>query len=540
VPPPAPGQTDPRIPPADRCVVRAIVERRAVEHPDRRFATFASGAPPWTYGELRQRAIDAAAGFAACGVRQGDHVAVWLPNSDTLLGLVMGLAYLGAVYVPLNLAYRGGILQHTLALSDAALLVAHRDLVVRLADVETGPVRRLVVLGGDATAPAGIETIPPATLLAAHADAPPALDRPVQPWDSQAIIYTSGTTGPSKGVLCSYWHLHSMAIGAIRSTPEDCGLVYTPMFHVTGLTPVLRALAAGCAVGIIEKYHTETFWRDVRTTGATQAVLIGSLLSFLAALPRGDDEINTTLRHVVTRLKPDSLAFVRRVGLTWQALFNMTEVSTPMCTEVNPTKLEICGRPRPGIEARVVDENDCEVPSGELGELILRSAAPWEMNSGYHKDPAATARAWRNGWFHTGDAFREDADGDFTFVDRLKDAIRRRGENISSYEVEIEVNAHPAVKDSAAIAVASPHGEDEVMCVIEPIAGRTIDPADLIAFLLPRLPHYMVPRYLRIVADLPRTPTLKVQKHLLRTAGITADTWDREAAGISVRRTRIG
>ena len=207
---------------------------------------------------------------------------------------------------------------------------------------------------------------------------------------------------------------------------------------------------------------------------------------------------------------------------------------------MNSTVLHAAGRPRAGVEARVVDENDCEVPVGEVGELVLRADCPWTMTHGYYKNPEATAKSWRNGWFHTGDGFRMDAEGNFYFVDRIKDAIRRRGENISSYEVETEVLAHPDVAECAVVAVRSDVSEDEVLAVVAPVAGRTLKPEDLIHFLLPRMAHFMVPRYVRIVDELPRTPTAKVRKIELREAGVTPDVWDREAAGIRVRREKIG
>ena len=206
---------------------------------------------------------------------------------------------------------------------------------------------------------------------------------------------------------------------------------------------------------------------------------------------------------------------------------------------LNPTPLGTCGKVRAGIEARVVDENDCEVASGEIGELMVRADRPWSMNSGYFGNPEATARAWRNGWFHTGDAFRRDADGNFFFVDRMKDAIRRRGENISSFEVEAEVGSHPSVQECAVVAVPSELGEDEVLVALVAQPGVEIDPKQLIEYLIPRMAHFMVPRYVRIVLELPKTPTQKVQKHLIRGEGVTADTWDRERAGIVIRRQKI-
>ncbi len=218
----------------------------------------------------------------------------------------------------------------------------------------------------------------------------------------------------------------------------------------------------------------------------------------------------------------------------------MSEVSVSLRSGANPPTIGSCGLPREGVMARVVDENDCEVPQGTVGELVLRTDCPWEMNHGYNGNPEATALAWRNGWFHTGDSFRVEADGSFSFVDRIKDAIRRRGENISSAEVEAEVMAHPLVKEAAAVAVPSEYGEDDVLVAVVLVEGGVLDPADLIHFLVPRMPHYMVPRYIRIVQDFPRTPTHKVQKHVLRAMDRSGDVWDRETAGISVKATRIG
>ena len=186
-----------------------------------------------------------------------------------------------------------------------------------------------------------------------------------------------------------------------------------------------------------------------------------------------------------------------------------------------------------------MDANDREAPPGALGELVIRTSAPWAMNSGYYKDPEATARAWRNGWFHTGDAFRQSEDGQYFFVDRMKDAIRRRGENISSFEVEAEIIAHPDVRECAVVAVPNEEAEDDVLAIVAPAPGTSIDPVQLLEFLKPRLAHFMLPRYIRVMEALPRTPTQKVEKYLLRQQGLTGDTWDREKAGAKVRREQI-
>jgi crotonobetaine/carnitine-CoA ligase len=238
-------------------------------------------------------------------------------------------------------------------------------------------------------------------------------------------------------------------------------------------------------------------------------------------------------------LAGDIQTFSRRFGLDVYTIFNMTEISTPIFSDPNPTKRGTCGLVRAGVDVRLVDENDCEVPIGAIGEMMVRTDRPWGMNSGYYKNPEATAKGWRNGWFHTGDAFRKDGDGYFYFVDRMKDAIRRRGENISSFEVEAEVVAYPDVQECAAIGVPNELSEDDVMVVIAAVPSRKIDPVALIEFLRPRMAHFMIPRYVRVVDELPKTPTTKVQKAELRKQGITADTWDRDKAGIKIKIDRF-
>jgi crotonobetaine/carnitine-CoA ligase len=354
------------------------------------------------------------------------------------------------------------------------------------------------------------------------------------------VIYTSGTTGPSKGVLCSYLQATATGEAFHAATGDDRGMVNLPLFHASGTNVVYRMLVKGGSIAMVEAFDTGTFWDTIRATGTTTLTLVGAMVPFLLKAPAtARDRDHTLAKVVMVPLADDAQAFADRFGVEVYTTFNMTETSWPLISERNPVTRGTCGRPRPGVEARIVDDNDCEVAAGEIGELILRTDVPWSMNHGYHNNPEATARAWRNGWFHTGDAFRRDVAGNFFFVDRLKDAIRRRGENISSFEVEAELMAHPDVQEAAAVGVPSEFGEDDVLAVVAPVAGRTIDPAGMLRFLLPRMAHYMVPRYVRILPALPKTPTQKVQKNLLRADGVTPDTWDREAAGIRVKRERL-
>ena len=530
------GHADPRVPPREDCVVRYLIDRWASEIPDTVYAVFESG-ETWTYRELRERVVATAAGFAARGVRQGDHVAVWLFGGREGILTFFAINYLGAVFVPFNTAYKGNLLEHVLHNSDARLLVANRDLIPRLADVDTAALQAVVsVAGAPESSPLPCDTFEAVT--AGGADLPE-LERPIEPWDNQSIIYTSGTTGPSKGVLSSYLHLYTNA------GPEtwhfvhasDRFLINMPLFHIGGMGIICVMLARGGSIAVMENFDTARFWPFVRQTQTTAAFLLGVMATFLLKQEPSPEDRDHSLRLAFMVPMTEAAGQLHeRFGIDIYTIFNMTEISSPIVSDPNPTKRGTCGRKRDGVEVRLVDENDCEVAVGEIGEMLVRTDRPWGMNSGYYKNPEATAAAWRNGWFHTGDCFRRDDDGYFYFVDRRKDAIRRRGENISSFEVEAEVVAYPAVREAAAFGVPSELSEDDVMIAVAPVAGQTIDPAALTHFLVERMAYFMVPRYIRILDELPKTPSAKVQKHLLRAEGVTGDTWDREAAGIRVKR----
>ena len=537
---PAQRNADPRIPPADACVVRYLLDRLAREKPGETYVVFEDG-ETWSFAETRRRVIAKAAGLARLGVGQGDHVAVWLPNGREGVLIFFAINYLGAVFVPFNTAYRGRMLEHVLENSDAELIVSHASLAPRLAEVATARLKTVVVTAPCENAPPGLACVEFASLQGTESDLP-ALARPIQPWDTQSIIYTSGTTGPSKGVLSSYLHIFTNAGPETWHfvTGEDRFLVNMPLFHIGGMGIIFVMLVRGGSIAIMENFSTPEFWPFVSRTRTTAVFLLGVMATFLLKQPpaAGDRSHAVRLAFMVP-FTETAAEFRERFGIDIYTIFNMTEISSPIVSEPNPLKRGTCGKVRPGVEVRLVDDNDCEVGTGEIGEMIVRTDRPWGMNHGYYKSPAATAEAWRNGWFHTGDCFRRDDDGSFYFVDRRKDAIRRRGENISSFEVEAEVTAYPAVREAAAYAVPSEVGEDEVMIAVAPVEGARLEPAELFAFLVDRMPHFMVPRYIRILAELPKTPSAKVQKHLLRAEAVTADAWDRNAHGLQVRRERM-
>lgn len=532
--------SDPRIPSRETCVTRYVLEHRAQTNPERAYIRTADGAE-FAYGPFCASVQRAAAGLAAQGVKQGDTVVVWSPNSVDMVRVWFAINWLGAVYVPINTAYRGNLLAHVIANSDAKLIVASADLTPRLVDIDRASLETLIVVGGAPLPVPGLTVVGADALDGDPATIPP-LARPIEPWDVQSIIYTSGTTGRSKGVISTYAHLwHMSGPQAFDMIDEnDCMMVCGPLFHVAGTLPVIGMLNRGGTISMVGDFETEKFWPAVRATRTTFAILLGVMAAFLAKRPPAPDDRDHTLKKaMMIPLPDDSQDFAKRFGLDVWTLFNMTELNVPIVSAPNPATLGACGRPRAGVELRIVDENDCEVPVGAVGELMIRTEAPWALNSGYFRNEDATVTAWRNGWFHTGDAFRRDADDNYFFVDRMKDAIRRRGENISSFEVEVEILAHPSVRECAVVAVPNEMSEDDVLAIVATAPGATIDPVALLDFLQPRLAHFMLPRYIRILNDLPRTPTQKVEKYLLRQQGLTPDTWDREKAGVKIQREKI-
>jgi crotonobetaine/carnitine-CoA ligase len=539
---------DSRLPQVPDCVVRDLLVANANRRPDAELVVFEDG-ECWTCAETLARVRRHAAGLAALGVQRGEPVLSWQGNGPLAVTTFLALNFIGAIYVPLNTGYRGALLEHVLGNSRARLMVADGRLVDRLAGIDRARLERVIVAGDERPPLPGLELVPTSALTAAG-DAPPS--PVIEATDTHMVIYTSGTTGPSKGVLSSYVHSYTAATGFRNVGPGDRNLMQLPMFHVGGPYAMLWALIHGGSTVVVKAFSVTRFWDTVRRFGVTTVGLLGSMTQFLMKQPESPDDRRHPLRSVIIAPFDESaIAFGRRFGVPTFTEFNMTELAVPLWAGPDPGLPGTCGRPREGFELRIVDGAGNDVPAGATGELIVRAVEPWTISHGYLNDPEATARAWRDGWFYTGDLFRRDARGNYFFVDRLKDAIRRRGENVSSFEVERAILEHPAVREAAVVAVPADAGgagrdgsihagaEDEVLAVVACQPGAALAPAELIGFLRERLAPFMIPRYLRFVDVLPKTPTQKVEKHVLRQAGVTADSWDREAAGIVIGRDRL-
>jgi crotonobetaine/carnitine-CoA ligase len=526
-------------PPALR-TVPAMLEQQARIHGDR--LLFCCGGVRWSFRQARDLAARTAGLLAAAGVRRGDRVALMCGNRAELLQIVLGCGWLGAVSVPINTASRGFQLQHMLGNSGATLLVIEDPLLVALGalDLAALPLKQIWRIGDDA-APAenlagiAVEKIPDTD---AGSALPPA---PVAIGDLFTILYTSGTTGLSKGVCCPHGQFFWWGVYTGRQLGVREGdVLHTPLplFHTNALNCFFQALLYGATQVVEGKFSVSHFWTALGESGATVTYLLGAMVPMLLSRSPNAEERGHCVRVALAPGVPAHFhgEFTERTGVILLDGFGTTESNAVIgSTQANRQSGRI-GPLVPGFEARVVDEDDNEVPDGSAGELVLRAREPFAMATGYFGMPEKTVEAWRNLWLHTGDRVIRDRDGYYRFIDRMKDAIRRRGENISSFEVEQVLVSHPAVSIAAVFPVSSELAEDEVMAAIILKDGAQLGEAELIRFCEGKMSYFAVPRFVEFVDEVPRTENGKVQKFKLRERGRSAKTWDREAAGMKLKR----
>lgn len=515
----------------------AVLARRVADRPDKTWIM--TPGRNFSYAEVDDRSARLAQGLSALGNAPGETILSMLPDSIEVIDLWCALARLGVIEVPLNNHCLGDILAYMINESLARDMVIHLQFVERLLPIaaKLEHLGRLIVTGpGDL--PDGIgDRFDILRLDDLYADTRWTGDGP-RHHDIMAVMYTSGTTGPSKGAMMTHAHVHEYAFGVtemldLRET--DIYFAPLPLFHIAGrFATIYASCVAGCTAVVQGGFRTETFWDDVRRHGATTSFLLGAMASFLYRQQETAADADSPLeRLLMVPLIPEVEDFKRRFGCLVSTTWGGTEQNCPTQSGFALHDNRTCGRVvADRYEVILVDENDEEVPHGTPGEALVRAKRPWIVSAGYWNHPEWTVKAWRNQWLHTGDMLVRDAAGNFAFVDRVKDAIRRRGENISSMEVEQQILAHPSVLECAVIPVAAEETEQEVMAVLVLKPGAEWNPAALIGFLTPRLPAFMIPRYIEQVRALPKTQTGKIQKFPLRERGVTAATWDRRAAGL--------
>jgi crotonobetaine/carnitine-CoA ligase len=501
---------------------------------------------------LTARDVDAASdrlahALAGLGVGRGDRVATLLENRPEQVLSFFAALKLGAVQVPINTAYKGEFLRHQLTDSGARVVIVQGDFASRVAGVTRPPLPELaaVVVTGAPDAP--IDAVPVHD-WAALLDAAPAGPVPasgVIPSDLACFIYTAGTTGPSKGCMLSHNYVVSLADQISRAwqrRPDDVVLTPLPLFHFNAISVcVVGTLITGGSASIARRFSVSRFWPEVRRTGATLVSLLGSLAILIADAADHPDQAGHRLRLCAAAPMPPAIDRIwrERFGCaTFSGGYGLTEASLiSMLPAGEENKPGAAGKPnRHEFDVALVDDDDYPVPVGETGEIVCRPRRPDVMFGGYWRRPDETVAVLRNLWFHTGDLGRLDQDGFLYFVDRKKDYLRRRGENISSFEMERIFHTHDAVQDVAVHSVPSDVSEDDVKVTVVLVDGAAITEEELCRWAIDNVPYFAVPRYIEFRTDLPRNPVGRVLKYQLRDDGVTSGTWDREAAGLSFER----
>ena len=536
-------------------ILANVLRDRAEAHPDKDYLKFADN--PWvSYGEVNARSNRVANALLARGVEKGESVSVMLPNCEEFLPVWYGILKAGAVMSSINTAYKGDFLSWTINLVEAKKLIISDVFLDRLDFVikELPLLEHVIVMHtGAQEGPDPSLKWEPLTEFMDASDSEP--DGVEYSWvDDARIMFTSGTTGRSKGVIKQNAADYFSARGllevvsktsgrSIEDLADDTFFSCLPLFHSNAqVLSGYPAMVAGGRIAYTERFSSSRFWQQVIDAEATVFNSIGAVSYFIWNIPESDLDKKHTVHTVFAAPAPKDIYydFQERFGVKFIEGYGLTE--TGMATYMDPTRDPVPGTigvANPGYEVTIVEPGtDRPLPPETPGEIVVDMKIPNIVMRAYYGMPEKTAEDFRNLKLHTGDLGRMDADGYIYFMDRVKDYIRRRGENVSSMEVERQVSEHPSIKEAAAIGVKAGEGassEDEIMivCVAE---GAAPNPVELTEFMAERMPYFMVPRYIRFVDSLPKTPTERVQKVKLRDEGITADTWDREEAGVKVKR----
>ena len=530
------------VPDRSRWCLPELLAVQAEAHADKPFLSFALGERDLTYGETATAAEVVAAGLARLGIGPGDRVLLMLRNRAEFVLAWLGAARLGAVQVPVNVDYRGAFLEHLANTAAASVLVVEDSLLDAVASAaeRLEHLHTVVVVGRPTPLPGRLETVGFDSLLLAG-EAPRCA---VAASDVGAIHFTSGTSGPSKGAVLPHAHLHLLSERnreLLDLREGDTYLTELPLFHINAQMSVYSALLVGARVRIEQRFSASAWLDRVRASNATHTSLLGVMLSFILKQPARPEDADNALRRAWSVPCPPDLANAFRDRFALEQIvtsYGSTEVGMVARRTLDAPPGSV-GRVDPDLYVtRVVDAGDEDVAPGEVGELLVRPRLPWTTTQGYFGMPERTLEAFRDLWFHTGDAARLDADGNLWFVDRIKDRIRRRGENIASVDVENVLLEHPSIADAAVIAVPADEdgGEDEIKAVVAAAPGAELDAETVWAWCDETLPYFAVPRYVEIVPELPKTPTAKVRKSELREAGVTPGTADRGASRGGGRR----
>jgi crotonobetaine/carnitine-CoA ligase len=536
----------------ERDTVVAALDRAVAKHPDRILLDF--GGELYSYAAVDRLSTCLAHSLQSLGVKAGETVVSMFDNNVDAVLIWLAVNKLCAVSVPINTALRGEFLRHQIADAGAAIVLCEVDYLDRMLSVAAGtPDVKLVLYRGAALSESAATSASPAdtvvvAALDAHrgSDATPFEQKP-DPADLACLVYTSGTTGPSKGCMLSYNFMCNLARLQLRAGPateKDVTLTPLPLFHMNALcVGILSNILVGARVAIVPRFSVSNFWPEVERSGATIASILGGMGGLLAQAPDTESARRCHGQIHTVRGNP----FTEETKKIWRERFGARQVGgngyglTEACVVTSLAAGEHAapgssGKRIPDFDVRIVDELDREMPANTPGEIIVRPQRPDIMFMGYWRRPEDTLKLLRNLWFHTGDIGKFDEEGFFYFVDRKKDYLRRRGENISSFEMEAAFSAHPDLAEVAVHAVPSPRGEDDVKVTAVLHPGSTLTPEALFHWSTDAVPYYAVPRYIEFRESLPKNPQGRVLKYQLRDEGKTTTTWDLEATDIKVAK----
>ncbi|OBH28036.1 ATP-dependent acyl-CoA ligase [Mycobacterium sp. E342] len=508
--------------------VAAVLDRRAEQYADRVMMSIAG--VDVTFEQMRQRSCAAANMLAELGICRGDGVALFTGTCPEWVYFWLGAARLGAVSAAVNAANKGDFLLDALRPSQAKVVLTDAERRPRLDEV-AGALDHppTVVVQGDSLA----------STLSRGAGTPLA-DTAAAATDVGCLFYTSGTTGPSKAVATTWHYLFTVAATVASAWELRAGEVLwtaMPLFHLSAAPSVLAPMLLGATTVLAEAFHPGQVWDEVRARGAVGFAGAGAMVSMLRNLPADPRDARLPLRFISAAPidAKDYRDIEKRYGCRIVTMYGMTE-AFPIAVKAlaDDGVPGTSGRPNPHFQVRIVDEDGEPVPAGAVGEITCRPRHPHVMSEGY-VGPGLRAIPHPE-WFRTGDLGRFDGEGNLTYVDRRKDSLRRRGENVSSVEVETVVTRHPAVAEAAAVGVPSPLGEDDILVVVTLRLGATLDYTELLDFCAARMPYFCVPRFVEIVSELPKNVIGRIRKDLLRARGVTREAWDSETQGYIVSR----
>ncbi len=528
----------------EKRVLGDILESQAQLYKDKAYLKFRN--QEFSYGIVNTKANMIANGLMNMGVKKGDRVCIMLPNCPEYLFSWFGIAKAGAIEVPVNSAFKGDMLHYTINNCEAETLIVSDQYLDRIEFVsdELKLLKQIIIVSEKGLGETKLSrrfNCSSFEELFSSPTSTPAVE--LRYFDPFAIFYTSGTTGASKGVLVSHnWAYVNgiLKVEGCRLDPSSVMYSCLPAFHMsTQILTAYTALLAGGTIILGERFNAEGFWDEMRQYGATFFLWIGAMFVRFMNMPEKPDDADNPVVVAVGAPVPEGQRekFEKRFGVKIIDIYGQTETNAISQMPWDGPRRGGCGKPASAFEVKIFDELDNEVPLGEVGEIVCRPRSePYAFMLGYYNMPEASVAATRNYWFHTGDRGYLDEDGFLNFADRKKEAIRRKGENISAFEVEKVLNEHPSVAESAVIPIKSPMTEDEVKAVVVLKAGSEVTPVDLIHYCDDRLPFFAVPRYIEFKDALPKTATQRIEKYKLITEGLNAATWDREKAGIKLKK----